>query len=74
MNIAVPLSTLPVAFEIRPMMDRTVTVLPDPDSPTIASVWPASRLNETPSTAVTMPVPRMEGRAKTLYLEQVPGV
>jgi hypothetical protein len=38
-----------------PMMLIQVTLLPQPDSPTIASVSPFSTLNEMPSTAWTMP-------------------
>src|SRR5829696_353909 len=37
------------------MMERAVTLLPLPDSPTIPIVSPASRENETPSTALTTP-------------------
>src|SRR2546429_145828 len=39
----------------RPMIVRQVTLLPQPDSPTIASVFPFSTENDTPSTAPTMP-------------------
>src|SRR5919198_113845 len=38
-----------------PMIDRQVTLLPEPDSPTIPRVWPRSREKLTPSTALTMP-------------------
>ena len=37
------------------MIERDSTVLPEPDSPTTPSVLPRSRLNETPSTACTVP-------------------
>jgi hypothetical protein len=37
------------------MIVRQVTLLPEPDSPTMPSVWPFSIENETPSTALTMP-------------------
>src|SRR5215208_4069741 len=37
------------------MMERAVTLLPLPDSPTIHIVSPASSENETPSTALTTP-------------------
>ena len=40
---------------LRPMIVRHVTLFPQPDSPTIPSVLPSSRLNETPSTAFTIP-------------------
>jgi len=39
----------------RPMIVRQVTLLPEPDSPTIPSVWPFSIENDTPSTAPTTP-------------------
>ena len=38
-----------------PMIVRHVTLLPEPDSPTIPSVLPFSTEKETPSTALTMP-------------------
>jgi len=37
------------------MIDAAVTLLPDPDSPTIPRVSPRETWNETPSTARTMP-------------------
>ena len=37
------------------MIDRLVTDLPEPDSPTTASVSPAFSVNETSSTALTTP-------------------
>ena len=40
---------------LRPMIVRHVTLLPEPDSPTIPSVFPFSTLKLTPSTALTMP-------------------
>src|SRR5690242_14426785 len=36
-------------------MPRLVTLLPEPDSPTIASDLPRSTENDSPSTALTMP-------------------
>jgi peptide/nickel transport system permease protein len=38
-----------------PMIDRQVTLFPEPDSPTMPSVLPFSTWNVTPSTAFTMP-------------------
>ena len=38
-----------------PTIERDSTVLPEPDSPTMPSVRPASRVNDTPSTERTMP-------------------
>ena len=38
-----------------PMTERESTVLPDPDSPTMPSVRPRSRVNDTPSTERTSP-------------------
>src|SRR5688572_14522894 len=40
---------------MRPMMDSAVTLLPQPDSPTMPSVRPFSSLRSTPSTARTSP-------------------
>jgi hypothetical protein len=37
------------------MIEREVTDLPQPDSPTIPSTDPSSTSNETPSTACTSP-------------------
>ena len=49
----------PVTFAVlrssRPITACAVTLLPEPDSPTIASVLPFSSLNETSSTAWTRP-------------------
>jgi hypothetical protein len=42
-------------FELRPMIVRQVTLFPEPDSPTIPSVFPFSTLKLTPSTALTIP-------------------
>ena len=39
----------------RPMIDRDSTDLPEPDSPTMPSVLPRSRLKETPLTALRTP-------------------
>src|ERR1041385_6250942 len=53
-NTASPLMSI-LRPEFRPMIVRQVTLLPEPDSPTIASVLPFSTENDTPSTARTMP-------------------
>ena len=37
------------------MIDITVTLLPEPDSPTMPSTSPGATSNETPSTARTSP-------------------
>ena len=50
-----PLTTFPGGIGISRIIDRAVTVLPDPDSPTSPKVWPRSTLKETPSTAVKVP-------------------
>ena len=52
------------------MIVRQVTLLPEPDSPTIPRVSPRSRVNETPSTAVHDAVVRLEARPQVLDLEQ----
>src|SRR5581483_5082668 len=50
---------------------RAVVDLPQPDSPTSATVWPRSTENETPSTAFTVPIwwrmmiPRVTGKCLT---------
>src|SRR5215831_10513027 len=44
-----------VFFGLRPMIERQVTLLPQPDSPTMPSVLPFSTEKLTPSTALTMP-------------------
>src|SRR3954469_17135732 len=54
LNIASPL-VIVFFFEFRPMIVRHVTLLPQPDSPTIPRVFPFSTLKLTPSTALTMP-------------------
>src|SRR3954463_8211038 len=51
---AVP-EDIAVRFGLSPMIVRQVTLLPEPDSPTIPRVWPLSTENETPSTARTTP-------------------
>src|SRR5881227_542706 len=53
-QIAVP-EDIAVRFGLSPMIVRQVTLLPEPDSPTIPSVCPLSTVNETPSTARTTP-------------------
>src|SRR5215831_19081217 len=40
---------------IKRITDIIVTLLPDPDSPTMPSVSPSDTVNETPSTALTTP-------------------
>src|SRR3954453_18290856 len=47
--------TLAVPSLCSPMMPRLVTLLPEPDSPTMPSVLPRSTLNEMPLTALTRP-------------------
>ena len=46
-----PATPAPEPAPTRPISERTSTDLPDPDSPTMPSVCPACRSNETPSTA-----------------------
>src|ERR1700761_1471848 len=43
------------APRVRPMIVWVDTLFPDPDSPTMPSVWPGSTENETPRTAWTRP-------------------
>ena len=54
MNIASPDVTV-FWRGFSPMIERQVTLLPQPDSPTIASVLPFSTENDSPSTAWTTP-------------------
>src|SRR5919199_6156327 len=54
LKIASPLESV-FRFGFSPMIVRQVTLLPEPDSPTIPSVSPFSIENETPSTALTTP-------------------
>src|SRR5216683_1254532 len=46
-------ATVPASGSVRPRMRRAVVDLPQPDSPTMPSVVPASTVNETLSTAET---------------------
>ncbi len=48
-------STVALRLFTRPMSACDVTLLPEPDSPTMARVLPRSTLNDTPSTARTIP-------------------
>ena len=50
-----PPSFRPVAGSTRRMIDRLVTLLPQPDSPTMPNVFPLSREKVTPSTALATP-------------------
>ena len=50
-----PASNRPGGMSISFSTLRAVTVLPEPDSPTTASVSPRSTVRSTPSTARTMP-------------------
>ena len=54
-SMAVPLVIRPGGIGINPMMLCTVTDLPQPDSPTMASVLPLSSEKDTPRTACTVP-------------------
>ena len=53
-HIASPLEIVVLRL-FRPMIVRQVTLLPQPDSPTMPSVLPFSTEKLTPSTALTMP-------------------
>ena len=53
-NLIEPLRPTP-RFGSSPMIERDSTVLPDPDSPTMPRVRPRSSVNDTPSTAWTVP-------------------
>src|ERR1700755_706200 len=51
----IPPSSSALPARVRPMIVSPVTLLPEPDSPTMPSVRPSSTENETPSTARTTP-------------------
>src|ERR1700751_3081520 len=53
-NVARP-PNLALGLRGRPSRVMAVTDLPEPDSPTMATTSPGRTLNETPSTALTMP-------------------
>ena len=55
---------------LRPRIVRQVTLLPQPDSPTIASVLPFSTENDTPSTAPHDPIVRAELRLQIADIEK----
>ena len=50
-----PAVTRPGGFGTRPITDSALTLFPDPDSPTMASVSPSCSVYVTPSTAGTVP-------------------
>ena len=50
-----PPTMRPGGSGISRISDSAVTLLPQPDSPTIASVSPRASANDTPSTALTAP-------------------
>ena len=52
------------------MIERDSTDLPEPDSPTMPSVLPRSRVNDTPSTARTVPRGRVEVGLEVVDLEE----
>ena len=54
------------------MIVRQVTLLPQPDSPTIRASSPFSIEKEMPSTALTIPSSRAEGRREVANLEEAP--
>src|SRR5574340_818634 len=54
-RVTVPSAILPCGPWMSRISDSAVTDFPEPDSPTMASVWPASREKLTPSTALTTP-------------------
>ena len=54
-NLIEPAAMRPVSGGIRRRIESAVTDLPQPDSPTMPSVSPRARSNDTPSTARTTP-------------------
>src|SRR5690606_29239031 len=77
-NVALPSTLLPRAGS-SPMIARDVTDLPQPDSPTSPTVWPAATSKLTPSTArnCLRPLPKVTVRSRTdrsgVPLESVAG-
>src|SRR3954454_14981925 len=65
-NIAVPLTTRPGGWGIRPSSASVETLLPEPDSPTMPSVSPGKRSYETPSTAWTIPSSVLNSTTRSL--------
>src|SRR5919201_5571165 len=74
-NSTSPPSMRPGGCGTSRMMESAVTLLPQPDSPTMPSVRPRARLKSTPSTARTSPLsPANEVRsARTSSRFSVPG-
>ena len=69
MKIASPL-VIVLRRGLRPMIDRQVTLLPQPDSPTIPSVLPFSTWNVTPVDGLDDAVVRAEVRLEVADLEE----
>ena len=65
-----PPTTRPARRGSRRMMESAVTLLPQPDSPTMPSVSPAAIVKLTPSTARVDPVLGEEIRAQIVDFEQ----
>src|ERR1700733_7563436 len=66
LNIAVPLTMRPGGCGIRPRIDSVLTLLPDPDSPTIPSVSPGKTSYVMSSTAWTTPSSVLNSTARFL--------
>src|SRR5882724_1738833 len=62
-----PNVTVPASGSVRPRMRRAVVDLPQPDSPTMPSVVPASTVNETLSTAETYAFEHSPRRTGNLF-------
>ena len=64
---------MPSCGSIRPAIERSKVVLPQPDSPTIASVSPAASVSDTPPSA-SIPAPRRAARgvpdAEVVHLQK----
>src|SRR5271166_7193684 len=55
-NTGLPaISIAPASAVSRPARQRKIDVLPQPDGPSSASVWPSSTASDTPSTATRSP-------------------
>ena len=76
-KVTLPSTTRP-GWSTRPMTDRNVTLLPEPDSPTRPSTSPFCTVRSTPSTALTTPS-AVKNHAQAAHLQQrlarlVPGL
>ncbi len=63
----------PGGFGISRIRDSAVTLLPEPDSPTMASVWPASTLKQTLVDRGQLAALGAKARRQAIHFEQGSG-